>query len=40
LDKKIKVGDYEIIFKTISGTEKGKKINLFSKFSKFVDVNK
>lgn len=38
LDKKVKVWDYEIIFKTIIWTEKGKKINLFSKFSKFVDV--
>lgn len=38
LDKKVKVWDYEIIFKTITWTEKGKKINLFSKFSKFVDV--
>lgn len=38
LDKKVKVGDYEIIFKTISGTEKGKKINLFAKLLKYVDV--
>ena len=38
LDKKVKVGDYEIIFKTISWTEKWKKVNLFSKFSKFIDV--
>lgn len=38
LDKKVKVWDYEIIFKTITWTEKGKKINLFSKFSKFVDI--
>jgi intein/homing endonuclease len=34
----VKVGDYEIIFKTISGTEKGKKVNLFSKFSKFIEI--
>ncbi len=38
LDKKVKVGDYEIIFKTISWSEKWKKVNLFSKFSKFIDV--
>ncbi len=38
LDKKVKLWDYEIIFKTITWTEKGKKINLFNKFSKFVDV--
>jgi len=38
LDKKIKVWDYEIIFKTISMTEKWKKLNLYSRFSKFVDT--
>lgn len=38
LDKKVKVWDYEIIFKTVSGAEKGKKINLFSRLYKFVDT--
>ena len=35
VNKKIKVGEYEIIFKTIHGKEQGKKINLYSKFQKF-----
>ena len=35
LSKKIKVGNYEIIFKTLSGKQQGKKINLFSKFSTY-----
>lgn len=34
LDKKIKVWNYEIIFKTISGKNNWKKINLFSKLYK------
>lgn len=38
LDKKIKVWDYEIIFKTITWTIKSKKINLYSRFSKYVDI--
>ncbi len=33
LSKKIKVGNYEIIFKTLSGKYQEKKINLFQKFS-------
>lgn len=38
-NKKVKIGDYEIIFKTISGKDNGgKKINLFSKFSKYCDI--
>ncbi|MFK7780425.1 MAG: hypothetical protein QM490_04820 [Candidatus Gracilibacteria bacterium] len=37
LNKKIKIGNLEIIFKTISGTDiYGKKINLFSKMSEFI----
>lgn len=35
VDKKVKVGNYEIIFKTISWRHAWKKINLFSKFSQF-----
>lgn len=35
LNKKIKVGEYEIIFKTLSWKYQWKKINLFSKFSVF-----
>jgi len=35
LNKKIKFGSYEIIFKTISWKKENKKINLYSKFSKF-----
>lgn len=31
LNKKVKFGGHEIIFKTISGKEQGKKINIFSK---------
>nr|MDD3720720.1 hypothetical protein [Candidatus Gracilibacteria bacterium] len=38
LDKKVKIGDYEIIFKTVYTTENGKKLNLFSRFYKFVDT--
>lgn len=38
LSKKIVVWNYEIIFKTISGRKEGKKINLYSKFSKYVQV--
>ncbi len=37
LDKKIKVWDYEIIFKTISWKVNWKKTNLYAKFSKFID---
>jgi len=33
LNKKIKVWDYEIIFKTISGKDNWKKLNLYNKFS-------
>lgn len=35
LDKKIKVWEYEIVFKTISGKYQWKKINLFSKLYPF-----
>lgn len=38
LDKKVKIGDYEIIFKTVFSTENWKKLNLFSRFYKFVDT--
>lgn len=38
LNKKIKVGNYEIIFKTISWNLDGKKINLFAKLSSFTDT--
>lgn len=38
LDKKVKIGDYEIIFKTVYTTENWKKLNLFSRFYKFVDT--
>jgi len=34
-EKKVKGGNYEIIFKTISGKAEGKKINLFQKFSQY-----
>lgn len=38
-NKKVKIGDYEIIFKTISGKDSWwKKINLFSKFFEYCDV--
>lgn len=40
LNKKVKVGDYEIIFKTIGGKEGNKKINLFAKLLSFIDVLK
>ncbi len=36
LSKRIQVGKYEIIFKTVSGKDEGKKINLYSKFSSYV----
>jgi len=36
LNKKIKFGSYEIVFKTISWKKDGKKINLYSKFSNFI----
>ncbi len=36
VNKKLKIGNNEIIFKTISSTEKWKKINLYSKLSDFV----
>ncbi|MCP4522746.1 MAG: hypothetical protein GY828_00845 [Candidatus Gracilibacteria bacterium] len=40
LNKKIKVGAYHIIFKTISGKDSGKKINLFSRiFSSITEKN-
>ena len=35
LNKKIKIGQYEIIFKTLSGKHQGKKINLYQKFSRY-----
>lgn len=35
VNKKIKVGEYEIIFKTISGKYQWKKINLYNKFSTY-----
>lgn len=38
LDKKIKIGQYEIVFKTIFSSEKWKTTNLFSRFYKFVDT--
>lgn len=38
MDKKVKVWDYEIVFKTVYMTEKWKKINLYSRFSKYVDI--
>jgi hypothetical protein len=38
LNKKIKVGNYEIIFKTISWNLEGKKINLYAKLSSFTDT--
>ncbi len=37
LNKKLKFLNYEIIFKTISCKKNNKTINLYSKFSKFVD---
>ena len=37
LNKKVKVWDYEIVFKTISGRSDGKKINLYTKMQEFVD---
>lgn len=36
--KKIIFGNYEIIFKTISGKTEGKTINLYSKFSNFTEL--
>lgn len=36
LNKKIKFMNYEIIFKTISSKKDNKKINLYSKFSRFI----
>ncbi len=38
LDKKIKIGDYELVFKTVTTTENWKKLNLFSKLYKFIDT--
>lgn len=35
VNKKVKIGDYEIIFKTITSNKNWKKINLYNKFSKF-----
>lgn len=35
LNKRVKVGKYEIIFKTVSGKEWNKKINLYSKLIEF-----
>ncbi|QFR39449.1 hypothetical protein A9Q91_04445 [Candidatus Gracilibacteria bacterium 28_42_T64] len=36
LNKKIKFGNLEVIFKTVSGKDNGKKINLYSKLSEYV----
>lgn len=38
LNKKIKVWKYEIIFKTLSGRNQQKKINLYSKFSTYTKI--
>lgn len=38
ISKKVMVGNYEIIFKTISWKEQGKKINLYNKFSSYTKV--
>ena len=35
ITKKLKLQNYEIIFKTVSGKKDNKKLNLFNKFSKF-----
>lgn len=35
LNKKVQVWDYEIVFKTISGKDQWKKINLYNKFSSY-----
>ncbi|MCH2189212.1 hypothetical protein MK079_05300, partial [Candidatus Gracilibacteria bacterium] len=35
-NKKIKIGNYEIIFKTISGNIEGKKINLYNKLTSYI----
>ncbi len=40
LNKKIIIWDYEVIFKTISYKKDKKNINLYSKFSKFVEIKK
>ena len=36
LNKKIQLGDYEIIFKTLSGKQEWKKINLYTRMQDFV----
>ena len=38
LNKKIQVGNYEILFRTISGTKQGKKLNLYAKFSDYTKI--
>lgn len=38
VNKKIKVGDYEIIFKTIKWTNKWKKINLYNRLASFTQT--
>jgi hypothetical protein len=40
LNKKIKFGSYEMIFKTVSWRKENKKINLYSRFSKFITKKK
>lgn len=35
INKKIKLWNFEIIFKTLAGNDKGKKINLYSKFKDY-----
>jgi len=36
ISKKIQIGNYEIVFKTLSWKDQGKKINLYSRFNSFV----
>jgi hypothetical protein len=38
VNKKIVLWEKEIIFKTLSGNDQGKKINLYSRFSRFVET--
>ncbi|MDP5039067.1 MAG: hypothetical protein NWP80_01315, partial [Candidatus Gracilibacteria bacterium] len=39
IDKKINIGNYQIIFKTVKGNIDGKKINLYSRLKKFTIVS-
>lgn len=39
LDKKILVGNYSIVFKTVSWKENGKKINLYTKLQPFTELS-